>query len=349
MNPLIMEKPLMGFSSAFASVSTSKIVNEIKNKGYFAFEKALDDKYIDEFLEEINFRDILLNVNDAGVVMAQNNKYLTHCLAASEKIYNIVTSEKVLDICREFFTDTFKLTNHRVYQTTKNNHMPWHTDNNKQDGKKLSGKHSMPGLLFLFYLSDVDKNAFQFIQSSHKWSEKYDNEIYLSDDYIETKYQKDILTFAMKKGTLILCDIHGIHRAEPFADKNYKRTTLLFQVDQVGAENEGHGEKNLVNTEFLKNLSPEVMDYLGFGFKRSYPAFPNSSLATLTLQDIVGLQKQLFSKTISGITKNIVKAILPAKTIINAKRMKWNMKTKSENKARLKEKAGIHDDHFHDM
>lgn len=321
---------LSSFTSGFNNTPTAQIVDDLKNKGYFAFEQALDQQDVDGLVSEINFKDILLNINDAGVVTAQNIKYLTHCLAASEKVYNIVTAPKVLDICKNFFSGSYKLTNHRVYQTTRSQHMPWHTDNNKQVGKNLSGKHFMPGLLFLFYLSDVEKNSFQFIENSHKWSQKYSKEIYLSDNYINSKYGKDILTFPMKKGSLILCDIHGIHRAEPFNDKSYKRTTLLFQVDQVGNENEGHGEKNLVNTEYLKNLTPEIMEYLGFGFKRDYPAFPNSSLATLTLQDIIGLQKQLFSKTLSAITKNVAKAILPAEALINAKRMRWKLKTKRQ-------------------
>lgn len=325
-------KPQTGLSTIFTDVSTSEVVDEIKNKGYYAFEKAIDEEYVDAMLNEINFNDILLNINDAGVVAAQNIRYLTHCLATSEKVYNIITAPKILDICKAYFSDAFKLTNHRVYQTTKSQHMPWHTDNNRQNGKNLSGKHTMQGLLFLFYLSDVEMNAFQFVESSHKWSQQYSNEIYLSDTLIETKYKKEVLTFCMKKGSLILCDIHGIHRAEPFTNKSYKRTTLLFQVDEVGSQNEGHGEKNLVNTEFLKDLSPEVMDYLGFGFKRSYPAFPNSSLATMNLSDIISLQKQLFSKTFSAITKNIAKAILPAEAIINAKRMKWNLKNKKEGK-----------------
>ncbi|MDZ8188197.1 MAG: phytanoyl-CoA dioxygenase family protein [Nostoc sp. ChiSLP02] len=316
------------FNPYFANFSTSKIVNDLRNKGYFAFEQALNSQYIDELLQEIDFNQILLNTNDIGVVKAQDIKFFTHCLAGSKKTYDVITSKKVLEICKQYFTDSYKLTNHRVYQISKNSHMPWHTDNNRQVGKQLSEKHNMPGLLFLFYLSDVEKNAFQYIKDSHKWSRKYRNEIYLSDSYIESKYSKDILTFPMPKGSFILCDIHGIHRAEPFQDKTYDRTTLLFQVDEVGSKNIGHGEKNLVNTEYLDNLTPEVMDYLGFGFKRDYPAFPNTSIATMKLEDILELQKQLLPKIFEAINKNLIKSILPPETIINAKRILWCLKSK---------------------
>ncbi|MEA5602308.1 phytanoyl-CoA dioxygenase family protein [Nostoc sp. UHCC 0252] len=317
------------FNPDFVNFSTSEIVNDLKTKGYFAFEQAITPQYVEELLQEINFNQILLNNNDVGVVTAQDIKFFTHCLAGSKKTYDVITSRQVLDVCKEYFTDDYKLTNHRVYQTSQNSHMPWHTDNNRQIGKQLSEKHNMPGLLFLFYLSDVEKNAFQYIKDSHKWSRKYSHEIYLSDSYIDNTYSKDILTFPMRKGSLILCDIHGIHRAEPFQDKTYNRTTLLFQVDQVGSENVGHGEKNIVNTEYLDNLTPEVMDYLGFGFKRDYPAFPNTSVATMKLPDILELQKQLLPKTLEALNKNILKSILPAETVINAKRLLWFLKSKS--------------------
>jgi Phytanoyl-CoA dioxygenase (PhyH) len=317
------------FNPDFVNFSTSEIVNDLKIKGYFAFEQAITPQYVEDLLQEINFNQLLLNNNDVGVVTAQDIKFFTHCLAGSKKTYDVITSRQVLDVCKEYFTDDYKLTNHRVYQTSQNSHMPWHTDNNRQIGRQLSEKHNMPGLLFLFYLSDVEKNAFQYIKDSHKWSRKYSHEIYLSDSYIDNTYSKDILTFPMRKGSLILCDIHGIHRAEPFQDKTYNRTTLLFQVDQVGSENVGHGEKNLVNTEYLDNLTPEVMDYLGFGFKRDYPAFPNTSIATMKLQDIVELQKQLLPKTLEALNKNILKSLLPAEAVINAKRLLWHFKSKS--------------------
>jgi Phytanoyl-CoA dioxygenase (PhyH) len=316
------------FNLDFLNISTSRIVDDLKNKGYFVAEEALKKQYIDELLQEVDFNHILVNNNDVGVVISQNIKFFTHCLASSKKTYDIITSRKVLDLCKEYFDDNYKLTNHRVYQVNQKAHMPWHTDNNLQSGKQLVAKHNMPGLLFLFYFSDVTTNAFQYLKDSHKWSSQYDHEIYLSDDFIDTNYKNDILSFPMKKGSLIICDIHGIHRAEPFQDDNYKRTTLLFQVDQVGSEYVGHGEKNLVNTEYLDNLTPEVMDYLGFGFPRTYPAFPNSSVATLKPQDIFALQKKLLPQTIEAFFKYLVNSFLPAQVIINAKRIRWSFKSK---------------------
>jgi hypothetical protein len=319
---------LSGFKPYFNSLDSTKIVSTLKDKGYFVFENVLKEPFIDQLLGKIDFNKVLINTNDAGVVTANNIKYLTHCLTHSPEVYDIITHPKVLDICDKYFDNKYKLTNHRVYQTKGHQHMPWHTDNNSQNGTQFSGKHSMRGLLFLFYLSDVTKNAFQFIQNSHKYSDNYDNERYLDNRFIERKFSNDIVTFKMKKGSLILCDTHGVHRAEPYNDKNYSRTTLLFQVDEVGEDNEGHGEKNLINTEYLKNLTPQVMDYLGFGFNRSFPAFPNTSIATLPLADILEVQKQVIAQAFSAITKNLVKRILPGEALVKAKRIKWLLKSK---------------------
>ncbi len=316
------------FDLGFENFNTEEIVNDVKTKGYFVFEQALQQQYVEELLQEIDFDRILVNTNDVGVVIATDIKFLTHCLASSKKTYDVITSQKVLDICKAYFTDDYKLTNHRVYKTQKNSYMPWHTDNNLQSGKQLSAKHHMPGLLFLIYLSDVSENAFQLVKESHQWSKNYSNEVYLSDEFIEEKYTQDVLTLLMKKGSIVVCDIHTIHRAEPFRDKDYTRYTLLFQVDQVGSEYEGHGEKNLVNTEYLDNLTPEVMDYLGFGFKRNYPAFPNSSIATMKLPDVWKVQKQLLSQTFQSLSKKLAVSLLPGGMVVNIKRMIWNLKSK---------------------
>ena len=214
--------------------------------------------------------------------------------------------------------------------------MPWHTDNNCQTGAQLSSKHNQPGLLFLFYLSDVSKNPFQLVKDSHLWSAKYDHEIYLSDHFVKHNYKKDILTFPLKKGSLILCNIHAVHRAEPFQDSRYSRTTLLFQVDQVGDNTIGHGEKNLVNTEFLDDLTPELMNYLGFGYKADYPAFPNTSVATMTTQDLMSLYGQLLPLTLKALVKNLAFNLLPDEIILKIKRLIWSLKQKQVNTGKIK-------------
>jgi hypothetical protein len=316
-------KQVDGFNPELLNVSNKEIVNEIRANGFYAFEGALDIEYVDQLLSEVDFNNILLNKNDVGVVATQNNKYLTHCLASSQKAYDIITSSKILAICNEYFTDNFKLINHRVYQTSKKQHLPWHTDNNRLEGSRMSEKHDMPGLCFMFYLSEVPKNPFQLVRGSHLWSHKYNSESFFTDSFIDKNHSENIVTFRLKKGSFIICDIHGIHRAEPFNDDSYNRTTLLFQVDQVGNGNAGHGEKNIINTEYLKNLTPELCDYLGFGFKRDYMAFPDTSITTMTTHDILKLQKQLFKKSFGAIAQNVVRNMMSPTMMTSLKRLRF--------------------------
>jgi Phytanoyl-CoA dioxygenase (PhyH) len=307
-------------------LSLAKIVDAIQTDGYFFVENVLTSEEADQLLGEIDFDQILINHNDVGVVISGTQKFLTHCLAKSKRAYDLITSRMILDICNGYFSERYQLTNHRFCQTRKTFHMPWHTDNNLQDEGQLCGKHSMPGLLFLFYLSDQNISPFQYIRNSHTWSQKHDHEIYLSDRWINTHCQDDILTFSMSKGSMLICDIHGIHRAAPFHDQHHVRNILLFQVDQVGDRYVGHGEQNLVNTEFIDQLDEEIFSYLGFGVKRNYPAFPSSSVATMTVPNLLILQKQLLPLTLKAVAKNTLKTLLPGELMVGLKRIIWTIK-----------------------
>lgn len=317
------------YTNQFNNVSSSEIIASVKREGYYFLEDALTKQYVDQLLEEVNFDDILVNHNDVGVVTAGTQKFLTHCLAKSKSAYDLITSQKVLDVCDAYFTERYQLTNHRFCQTRKTFHMPWHTDNNLQKGSQLSGKHHMPGLLFLFYLSEQNASPFQYIKGSHTWSQQYNHEVYLSDHWVDTHYKEKVLNFKMPKGSLVICNIHGVHRAAPFYDPQHTRNVLLFQVDQVGEGYIGHGEQNLINTEFIDNPSVALFNYLGFGVRRDYPAFPSSSAATMTVQDLLNLQKQLLPLMVTALTKDLVKTLLPGEVIVNLKRAVWTLKSRA--------------------
>jgi hypothetical protein len=311
------------FTNNFLEVPTLEIVDEVRREGYFYTEIALPEATVDQLLAEVNFDEILVNANTVGTVTSGNQRFLTHCLATSKKAYDIITSQKVLDICNAYFTERYQLTNHRFCQTRHGFHMPWHTDNNLQLGRNLSGKHSMPGLLFLFYLSEENYSPFQYLKGSHVWSHQHDDEIYLSDEWVNTHHSDAIVNIAMVKGGLLICDTHGIHRAAPFKTRHHRRNIMLFQVDQVGDGYLGHGEQNLVNTEFIDSTSPELFSYLGFGVKRDYPAFPNSSVATMTPQDILRMQQQILPLVLKASFKQLMKTLVPGPVMVHLKRQIW--------------------------
>ncbi|NJL47723.1 MAG: hypothetical protein HC929_09885 [Leptolyngbyaceae cyanobacterium SM2_5_2] len=85
----------------------------------------------------------------------------------------------------------------------------------------------------------------------------------------------------------------------------------------------GHGEQNLINTEFIDQLSPALASYLGFGIQRNYPAFPNSSAATMNGRDLLRLQRQILPLMVKAVAKQLVKALLPGSVIVQLKRHAW--------------------------
>ena len=300
------------FTPEFESANLTDIADELKNgSGYYVCRNALKPEVLKQMMEEIPSHDFLINNNHLGFVKAYNSNYLGHTLAVSRQCYNIVTSDKLRTLCRSFFDGPFKISNQRIYQTHTASHLPWHTDNNLQSGNQYNGKHSMRGLMFMVYLSDVtDTNPFQLIPYSQQWSHENDDQFF-QDKFIDQHYKDDIVTVRAPKGTLIICTTNTVHRAQPFDNHSFNRLTLLFQVDEISAEHDGHGEGLLINPAFIQDRDPEILDYLGFGVRADYPAFPETSVATMKIRDIVYLQRTILPKTVKSVIISLAKKVLP--------------------------------------
>lgn len=300
------------FTPEFELSDSKAIADELKyGTGYRIFENALTLPTL-EAVEGIgSLEKVLINNNDLGFVRAQWGKYLSNTLALSKECYQIVTSEQILGICRQFFDKPFKITNQRIYETNTKAHLPWHTDNNLQSGNKYKSKHELPGLMFLFYLTDVDKtNPFQLISGSHIWSDQ-NKERFFTDSFIEKKSTDDIRTIRAPKGSLIICNSHLIHRAEPFNQPGFRRLTYIFQIDEISESHLGHGERLLINPSFVDDTSAEKLTYLGFGSQADYPAFPDTSVGTLLPSDLYALQKQIVPMAIRVLMLALAKRIIP--------------------------------------
>ncbi|MCF2519148.1 phytanoyl-CoA dioxygenase family protein [Dyadobacter sp. CY351] len=315
-----MDFPL--FSDAFDRLEADSIAHELKyGKGYHVFDKALSPDAVNALINIVSPDELLVNNNNLGYVRAYWMKYLSHTLALSKECYDVITSERIRGICRSFFDRPFKISNQRIYETHTRSHLPWHTDNNLQSGNAYNGKHDLPGIMFLFYLSDVwDTNPFQLIPDSYKWSEQH-TERFFSDKFIEKNYKDEIVTVRAPKGTLIVCNTHLIHRAEPFSRPGFRRLTYLFQIDEMSSLHEGHGEKILLNPAFVSETSPEILTYLGFGTKTNYPAFPETSVSTMLPHDIFSLQKGILPKAMKGLAFAFARSVIPG-SVMNAIRKK---------------------------
>ncbi|GAB2580803.1 phytanoyl-CoA dioxygenase family protein [Spirosoma areae] len=319
------------FEFTFNQCVPAEAADELKDgRGFIIFENALSETTLSRIRATINLNEYLVNNNFVGVVHAQRMNFHSHTLAVSKDCYDIVTNEKVRTICNHFFKAPHKLSNQRIFETHTKAHMPWHTDNNLQSGNTFTGKHTLPGLLFLLYLSDVsDTNPFQLIPDSHKWSAKH-NERFFADEYIEQDYADHIVTVRAPKGTFVICNTHLIHRAEPFNRPGFKRLTYLFQVDALSEAHPEHGEKLLINPSFVDDTSPGVLSYLGFGLESNYPTFPQTSVSSMLPHDLWLLQKSIFPKAVHSLLFSVIKSLIPSNALIMLKNInpaKWSFKS----------------------
>ncbi len=268
------------FTQEFLNCDNTKIVNEIKTKGFFKFENALTEDFINNIIDDVKNADLSLNKNNiAGVYFTHGNQFfLTHMLAASKNFYNYCTNLKVINFCKEIFGNLFRLKALRYYENFGGQHMQWHTDNRRYDRDKGETHTTAPGIIFLAYLSDVEDGEFQYIEKSHIWSGENTHHDY-TVDYVEQNFKKDVVGFKGKKGTILIYNSWGVHRAKPTNNKNFVRKTLFFQVEKDTSQS----EPILLNAEFLNNLNDDVKMFLGFGKKATNDVYPNTDIYTMPL------------------------------------------------------------------
>lgn len=189
-------------------------------------------------------------------------------MAISKAFIDYACHTKVMQICQGILGNKFRLKAQRYYETLGGHHMQWHTDN-KTD-KNIA---DIPGLIFIVYLTDVDDGEFQYISGSHEWSGQKAYSDY-TDEEIDSKYSDKIISFKKPKGSIVIYNTYGIHRAKPVKDKNYLRKSLFFQVDNEIQ----NAEPILLNPSLCESLNAETQSYLGFGLPAHYEIFPNSDL-----------------------------------------------------------------------
>jgi hypothetical protein len=284
---------------AAKALDLSRVKQSIETEGYFALERALEPTFVGAMLTESGELAAAANVNDVHAVRFGDQAYLTHCLAKSRSAYQFVTSDLVLDICKHILGDEFYLHAKRIYTTSYGHHMQWHSDN-----KKGAVKLHFAGLIFIVYLCDVIDGEFQYLRGSHNWSGARESNDY-TDAYVEEKHRQDIISFRLPKGSLLIYDIYGVHRAKPIVTPGWTRKSLFFGISSEFRD----GEKILVNTEFLDNLDDRRRRYLRLGQRASFETFPSSDVMTLTLKDAAALQAQILRLAPSLLARRLVRVV----------------------------------------
>ena len=267
------------FTENFLKIKSSEIADQVKKVGYFKYENALTDDFISNIESDVKSAGISLNNNSvSGVYFTHGNQFfLIHMLASSKNFYNYCTNSKILNFCKEIFGNQFRLKALRYYENFGKQQMMWHTDNRLYEKNNKGETHTTsPGIIFLAYISDVDDGEFQYIKGSHIWSGKNTHHDY-SKDFINKKYENDIVGFKGKKGTILIYNSWGVHRAKPSKEKDFVRKTLFFQVEK----DIEHSEPILLNSEFISEVDETIKMYLGFGKKATNKTYPATDIFTM--------------------------------------------------------------------
>lgn len=256
----------MVFTENFLKVKNEDILNSLNENGYFAIENAFSEEFIFNIEQDVSNHRFLTNSNVISGGYTDSQYYLVNMLACSQAFFKYCTSSKVLDICESVIGNLFRLKALRYYESYSRTRMQWHTDS-----KTSHGFAPIPGLIFITYITDVFDGEFQYVRGSHEWSSSR-----MKNDFFEDFSPDVVQNFKMPKGSLIIYNTHGIHRAKPSQSGNFIRKSLFFQVD--GNDN---SEPLLINPSFIDDFSERIKMYLGFGRESTNTLFPYTDETTI--------------------------------------------------------------------
>jgi hypothetical protein len=261
------------FSEAFLSVSNATIVKAIETDGVFCARAALTEGFLGSICEDVARTGYGLNRNWISSVYTDDQLFLCHMFAVSRSFIKFSTHPRFFQLFDQILEGNYRLKCHRYYETYSGQHMQWHTDNRIEHGLG----HTQ-GVIVLVYVSDVEDGEFQYVRGSQRWSGKMGCNDY-TDQFVEQNCHDDILNFNGPKGTLIIFDTHGIHRAKPVKKGDFVRKSLLFQVDGTLEI----AEPLLVNPAYIDDLDDRIKSYLGFGRPSGISIYPQTDLGTMPL------------------------------------------------------------------
>lgn len=293
------------------------IITSLRQDAYAIIENAVPQNILNQLLAYTASPAVKANCNDLNTVILGETQFFTNIIAYSKIVHDLILSPFVLNLCTAYLGDSCQLVNNRIQTTRVNVAMPWHTDNNLLSQGKLIGRHNMPGLQFVLYLTNVSAAPFQLIKDSHKWSLDYKNQYILDSDIKTANYE--VVELNPSPGSLLILNTHAFHRAAPIRNSNYLRSILLFQADAISPDYPEHGEKLYVNPEFFSEMNSQILSFLGFGRSRAFPAFPETSIKTLNLKQFTLLSSSIFKAFPKLLLIKTIKRIISADSLAKIK------------------------------
>ena len=78
------------FTKEFLNLDYKLISDELKTKGFFSFDKALTENFVNQIVKDVEDAGLSLNNNNVGGVYFTHGSqfFLTHMLAVSKSFFN---------------------------------------------------------------------------------------------------------------------------------------------------------------------------------------------------------------------------------------------------------------------
>lgn len=260
------------FTADFDKTTISKVARTVTADGYFFHPGALDEGFIALMLEQFGPNRAPINHNGLSTVCFGRQFFLNQVLGQSKAAYDLITSDRLLDIAEAILGKNIRLTAKRYYTTREGHQMQWHRDNKSAPNQTLP----LNGIIIIFYLTDVTEGAFQVVRGSDRLDlDRVDADF--PADHVESNYGDRIATLPGKKGACVIYKLQMIHRAKPFVGLDYDRSSLFISIVAEPTV----AEALLVNTSFLDNLNHRRRFFLGFGKRDVVPVFPHTDVTTM--------------------------------------------------------------------
>ena len=260
------------FTETFTQFSLSQIADSVASGGYFFHPGTLDRAFIARMLEQFGPNRAPINHNGLSTVCFGRQFFLNQILGQSKAAYDLVTSDRLLDIAETILGKNIRLTAKRYYTTREGVSMQWHRDNKGAPNQT----QQLNGIIFIYYLTDVTEGAFQVVRGSDRLElDRIDADF--PAGHVEERYGDRIATLPGPAGSCVIYKLQMIHRAKPFAGIDYSRSSLFIQVTAEPTV----AEPVLINTSFIDNLDERRRFFLGFGKREICRQWPYTGVDTM--------------------------------------------------------------------
>ena len=245
------------FQNTVKDINTKHYYKDLKKFGYKILDKKIDSETCDKIIKQLENKEFKVDTfknNQVSWIKNQDDALLND---TNSFISDLAFDPFFLEIAKEYLgtNPIFIQSNYWVteYKSSNTNEVKSATQTFHQDYDDINF------LKIFIYLTDVDENTgpHRYIKSSLKnmiTPENYKPSGRLTDDFIKSNYEKDVVHIIGKKGTILLENTRGFHSGSEL--KEGKRCILQFQygISKVPFTNHKYPKSTLIKNNFMKDF-----------------------------------------------------------------------------------------------